>query len=205
MINGIIMMECNTNLKNYKIILGSHSPRRKELLEKTGLKFIVRPSDVEEDFKNFINIEEAAKAMANLKAKSFNDLKNNEILICADTLVSVGKKILGKPKSEKEAEEMLRLLSGKVHKVTTGITIKSNKNEKNFFDSTKVVFKVLTEKEIKYYVKNYKPFDKAGSYAIQEWIGLIGIKKIIGSYFNVMGLPTEKLYSELIKFCYEKN
>jgi len=199
------MMECNTNLKNYKIILGSHSPRRKELLEKTGLKFIVRPSDVEEDFKNFINIEEAAKAMANLKAKSFNDLKNNEILICADTLVSVGKKILGKPKSEKEAEEMLRLLSGKVHKVTTGITIKSNKNEKNFFDSTKVVFKVLTEKEIKYYVKNYKPFDKAGSYAIQEWIGLIGIKKIIGSYFNVMGLPTEKLYSELIKFCYEKN
>lgn len=199
------MMECNTNLKNYKIILGSHSPRRKELLEKTGLKFIVRPSDVEEDFKNFINIEEAAKAMANLKAKSFNDLKNNEILICADTLVSVGKKILGKPKSEKEAEEMLRLLSGKVHKVTTGITIKSNKNEKNFFDSTKVVFKVLTEKEIKYYVKNYKPFDKAGSYAIQEWIGLIGIKKISGSYFNVMGLPTEKLYSELIKFCYEKN
>ena len=198
-------MECNTNLKNYKIILGSHSPRRKELLEKTGLKFIVRPSDVEEDFKNFINIEEAAKAMANLKAKSFNDLKNNEILICADTLVSVGKKILGKPKSEKEAEEMLRLLSGKVHKVTTGITIKSNKNEKNFFDSTKVVFKVLTDKEIKYYVKNYKPFDKAGSYAIQEWIGLIGIKKIIGSYFNVMGLPTEKLYSELIKFCYEKN
>ncbi len=198
-------MECNTNLKNYKIILGSHSPRRKELLEKTGLKFIVRPSDVEEDFKNFINIEEAAKAMANLKAKSFNDLKSNEILICADTLVSVGKKILGKPKSEKEAEEMLRLLSGKVHKVTTGITIKSNKNEKNFFDSTKVVFKVLTEKEIKYYVKNYKPFDKAGSYAIQEWIGLIGIKKIIGSYFNVMGLPTEKLYSELIKFCYEKN
>ena len=198
-------MECNTNLKNYKIILGSHSPRRKELLEKTGLKFIVRPSDVEEDFKNFNNIEEAAKAMANLKAKSFNDLKSNEILICADTLVSVGKKILGKPKSEKEAEEMLRLLSGKVHKVTTGITIKSNKNEKNFFDSTKVVFKVLTEKEIKYYVKNYKPFDKAGSYAIQEWIGLIGIKKIIGSYFNVMGLPTEKLYSELIKFCYEKN
>lgn len=199
------MMECNTNLNNYKIILGSHSPRRKELLEKTGLKFIVKPSDVQEDFKNFINIEEAAKAMANLKANSFNDLKNNEILICADTLVSVGKKILGKPKSEKEAEEMLRLLSGKVHKVTTGITIKSNKNEKNFFDSTKVVFKVLTEKEIKYYVKNYKPFDKAGSYAIQEWIGLIGIKKIIGSYFNVMGLPTEKLYSELIKFCYEKN
>ena len=172
-------MECNTNLKNYKIILGSHSPRRKELLEKTGLKFIVRPSDVEEDFKNFINVEEAAKAMANLKAKSFNDLKSNEILICADTLVSVGKKILGKPKSEKEAEEMLRLLSGKVHKVTTGITIKSNKNEKNFFDSTKVVFKVLTEKEIKYYVKNYKPFDKAGSYAIQEWIGLIGIKKLL--------------------------
>lgn len=198
-------MECNTNLNNYKIILGSQSPRRKELLEKTGLKFIVKASDVKEDFKTFINIEEAAKAMAKLKANSFNDLKNNEILICADTLVSVGKKILGKPKSEKEAEEMLRLLSGKVHKVTTGVTIKSNKNQKIFFESTKVVFKELTDKEIKYYIKNYKPFDKAGSYAIQEWIGLIGIKKINGSYFNVMGLPTEKLFSELIKFCYEKN
>ena len=198
-------MECNTNLNNYKIILGSQSPRRKELLEKTGLKFIVKASDVKEDFKTFINIEEAAKAMAKLKANSFNDLKNNEILICADTLVSVGKKILGKPKSEKEAGEMLRLLSGKVHKVTTGVTIKSNKNQKIFFESTKVVFKELTDKEIKYYIKNYKPFDKAGSYAIQEWIGLIGIKKINGSYFNVMGLPTEKLFSELIKFCYEKN
>lgn len=198
-------MECNTNLNNYKIILGSHSPRRKELLEKIGLKFIVKASDVKEDFKTFINIEEAAKAMAKLKANSFNDLKNNEILICADTLVSVGKKILGKPKSKKEAEEMLRLLSGKVHKVTTGVAIKSNKNQKIFFESTKVVFKELTDKEIKYYIKNYKPFDKAGSYAIQEWIGLIGIKKINGSYFNVMGLPTEKLFSELIKFCYEKN
>ena len=127
------MMECNTNLNNYKIILGSHSPRRKELLEKTGLKFIVKATDVKEDFKAFINIEEAAKAMAKLKANSFNDLKNNEILICADTLVSVGRKILGKPKSEKEAEEMLRLLSGKVYKVTTGVAIKSNKNQKIFF------------------------------------------------------------------------
>ena len=127
------------------------------------------------------------------------------MLICADTLVSINKKILGKPKTINEAESMLKMLSGKKHEVTTGVVIKSKTKQKIFCDTTSVVFKTLTDKEIKYYIKKHKPFDKAGSYAIQEWIGIIGIKKIEGSYFNVMGFPTEKIYNELIKFSNEKN
>ena len=132
-------------------------------------------------------------------------LKTNDLLICADTLVSINNKILGKPKTQKEAEKMLKMLSGKQHKVTTGIVIKSKEKQKVFCDTTRVTFKKLNIQEIKHYTEKYKPFDKAGSYAIQEWIGLIGIKKIEGSYFNVMGFPTEKLYKKLTMFSYEKN
>ena len=198
-------MEWNTNLNKYNIILGSQSPRRKKLLEKIGLKFIIKKSEVKEEFSNFKNIERAAKSMALLKANSFNNLKKNDLLICADTLVSINKKILGKPKTVKEAEKMLKMLSGKEHKVTTGVVIKNQKKQKVFSESTSVFFKKLNENEIKYYIKKYKPYDKAGSYAIQEWIGIVGIKKISGSFFNVMGLPTEKLYNELVKFSNEKN
>ena len=143
--------------------------------------------------------------MALLKAKSFKNLKNNDVLICADTLVSINQKILGKPKTRTEAKKMLKILSGKKHKVTTGVVIKSIKKQKIFYDSTIVMFKELSEQDIEYYIKEFKPYDKAGSYAIQEWIGIIGIKWIKGSYFNVMGLPTEKLYSELIKFSNEES
>jgi len=198
-------MECNINLKKYNIILGSKSPRRKELLQKIGLKFVIKTSEAEEKFENYTNIEKAAKSMALLKANSFKNLKENDLLICADTLVSINQKILGKPKTEKEAKKMLEILSGKEHKVTTGVLIKSTKKQKIFCDSTNVIFKVLSSKEIKYYIEKYKPFDKAGSYAIQEWIGIVGIKKIEGSFFNVMGLPTEKLCNELVKFSDEKN
>ena len=198
-------MACNTNLNKYNIILGSQSPRRKELLKKTGLKFIVKISEVKEEFENYENIEDAAKSMALLKAKSFKNLKTNDILICADTLVSINQKILGKPKTSTEAKKMLKILSGKKHKVTTGVVIKSIKKQKIFYDSTIVMFKELSKKDIEYYIREFKPYDKAGSYAIQEWIGIIGIKWIKGSYFNVMGLPTEKVYSELIKFRNEKS
>ena len=198
-------MACNTNLNKYNIILGSQSPRRKELLQKTGLKFIVKISKVKEEFENYENIEDAAKSMALLKAKSFKNLKTNDILICADTLVSINQKILGKPKTSTEAKKMLKILSGKKHKVTTGVVIKSIKKQKIFYDSTIVMFKELSKKDIEYYIREFKPYDKAGSYAIQEWIGIIGIKWIKGSYFNVMGLPTEKLYSELIKFSNEES
>ena len=198
-------MACNINLNKYNIILGSQSPRRKELLQKTGLKFIVEISEAEEEFENYKKIEDAAKSMALLKAKSFKNLKNNDVLICADTLVSINQKILGKPKTRTEAKKMLKILSGKKHKVTTGVVIKSIKKQKIFYDSTIVMFKELSEQDIEYYIKEFKPYDKAGSYAIQEWIGIIGIKWIKGSYFNVMGLPTEKLYSELIKFSNEES
>ena len=198
-------MACNINLNKYNIILGSQSPRRKELLQKTGLKFIVKISEVKEEFENYESIEDAAKSMALLKAKSFKNLKTNDVLICADTLVSINQKILGKPKTSTEAKKMLKILSGKKHKVTTGVVIKSIKKQKIFYDSTIVMFKELSEKDIEYYIREFKPYDKAGSYAIQEWIGIIGIKWIKGSYFNVMGLPTEKVYSELIKFRNEEN
>ena len=198
-------MEWNINLKKYNIILGSQSPRRKELLEKMGLEFSIKINKVKEKFENFKNIKNAAKAMALLKSNSFKKLKKNDLLICADTLVSINRKILGKPKTINEAESMLKMLSGKKHEVTTGVVIKSKTKQKIFCDTTSVVFKTLTDKEIKYYIKKHKPFDKAGSYAIQEWIGIIGIKKIEGSYFNVMGFPTEKIYNELIKFSNEKN
>ena len=198
-------MACNINLNKYNIILGSQSPRRKELLQKTGLKFIVEISEAKEEFENYKKIEDAAKSMALLKAKSFKNLKNNDVLICADTLVSINQKILGKPKTRAEAKKMLKILSGKKHKVTTGVVIKSIKKQKIFYDSTIVMFKELSEQDIEYYIKEFKPYDKAGSYAIQEWIGIIGIKWIKGSYFNVMGLPTEKLYSELIKFSNEES
>jgi len=198
-------MEWNINLNKYNIILGSESPRRKELLKKMGFKFVVKKAKVKEDFQNFKNIEHAAKAMALLKSNTFKKLKTNDLLICADTLVSINNKILGKPKTQKEAEKMLKMLSGKQHKVTTGIVIKSKEKQKVFCDTTRVTFKKLNIQEIKHYTEKYKPFDKAGSYAIQEWIGLIGIKKIEGSYFNVMGFPTEKLYKKLTMFSYEKN
>ena len=198
-------MACNTNLNKYNIILGSQSPRRKDLLQKTGIKFIVKISEFKEEFENYKNIEDAAKSMALLKAKSFKNLKKNDLLICADTLVSINQKILGKPKTSTEAKKMLKILSGKKHKVTTGVVIKSIKKQKIFYDSTIVMFKELCEKDIELYIKEFKPYDKAGSYAIQEWIGMIGIKWIKGSYFNVMGLPTEKLYSELIKFSDEES
>ena len=198
-------MACNINLNKYNIILGSQSPRRKELLQKTGLKFIVEISEAKEEFENYKKIEDATKSMALLKAKSFKNLKNNDVLICADTLVSINQKILGKPKTRTEAKKMLKILSGKKHKVTTGVVIKSIKKQKIFYDSTIVMFKELSEQDIEYYINEFKPYDKAGSYAIQEWIGIIGIKWIKGSYFNVMGLPTEKLYSELIKFSNEES
>ena len=124
-------MECNINLNKYNIILGSQSPRRKELLQKIGLKFVIKVSEVEEEFKNYKNIENAAKSMALLKANSFKNLKKNDLLICADTLVSINKKILGKPKTEEESKEMLKMLSKKEHTVTTGVVIKSIKKKKS--------------------------------------------------------------------------
>ena len=198
-------MQLNTNKSNYNIILGSKSPRRKEILSKMGIKFKVIQIDFNEDTDLSKPIEEVAQSISILKANSFNQLKKNDILICADTIVSVNNKIFGKPKTKEDAFKMLEELSNKKHKVSTGVTIKSVTQIKTFYETTFVHFKKLNKAEINYYIENYKPFDKAGAYGIQEWIGLIGIEKIEGSYFNVVGLPSSKLYTQLIKFINEEN
>ena len=193
------MNEC---FENKDIILGSQSPRRKQLLEEIGLKFRIITFPVDEVFPEHLSAIETAIYLSELKAKAFADsvLKENSILITADTIVSQSNQLLGKPLNEKEAFEMLQLLSGRCHEVITAFTLCSRIKTKSFYAETKVYFKELSEQEINYYIKHFKPFDKAGAYAIQEWIGKIGIEKIQGSYFNVMGLPVQQVYSELCTF-----
>lgn len=189
-------------LRNKEILLASKSPRRKQILADAGFKFeVITSKEVDEIIPNDISINKVAEYLSELKANAYkNDLDDNQILISADTVVCLDDKILGKPTDNEDAFKMLSYLSGKEHKVITGVTICSSNKKVSFSDTTIVKFKKLTENEINYYIKNYKPFDKAGSYGIQEWIGYIGITKIIGSYFNVMGLPIQKLYDELLKF-----
>ncbi len=185
----------------YKIILASQSPRRKLLLEGMGFKFEVIHADIEEVFPENLKITEVPVYLAQKKAESLtNLLKDNVLLITADTIVSVDNLILGKPKDADEASHILQLISGRSHNVITGVCIKTLNKERTFYAESKVYFRTLTDEEISYYIRNYKPFDKAGAYGIQEWIGYIGIERIEGSYFNVMGLPTQMLYNEISKF-----
>ncbi len=190
------------NIKNKRILLVSKSPRRKQLLEDAGFKFeVISSKEVEEIIPKNISNNEAAVFLSELKANAYKaDLQNDEILIAADTIVCLEDKILGKPKDYKDAFKMLTALSGKQHKVITGVTICSTDKELSFAGKTTVKFKELSEDEINYYITNYKPYDKAGSYGIQEWIGYIGITEIKGSYFNVMGLPVQKVYEVLRDF-----
>jgi len=188
------------NLKNKKIILASKSPRRKELLEGLNVDFEIKVSDVEESFPSHLKNEEIAVYLAEKKANAMlSNLGIDTVIIAADTLVFLGDKILEKPKDEKAAFEMLNLLSGKKHQVISGVCVLTQNKKVCFYDITDVYFKELKEKEINFYIQKYKPFDKAGSYGIQEWIGFIGIEKISGSYFNVMGLPLFKLQEVLEK------
>ncbi|MBL4653029.1 MAG: septum formation protein Maf [Flavobacteriales bacterium] len=188
------------HLKGIKIILGSQSPRRKELLSSLDIRFEVQVKEVDEVFPESLSNSQIAEHLAALKASVFSPLEN-EIVVTADTIVCLGTQILGKPKDKNEAINMLTDLSGKSHEVITGVVLKSREKEITFSDTTVVCFKELSNQEIEYYVAKYKPFDKAGAYGIQEWIGQIGITKIEGSYFNVMGLPTHRVYDELLKFC----
>ncbi len=189
-------------LKNKEILLASKSPRRKQLLKNAGFNFeIINSKEVDEIIPNNIYNEDAAVYLAELKANTYKDIiKKKNILITADTIVCLGNKILGKPKNYRDAFMMLKSLSGKMHKVITGVTIMSIKKTISFSSTTYVFFKEMSNIEIDFYISNYKPFDKAGAYGIQEWIGLTCIKKIEGSYFNVMGLPVEKLYEVLKEF-----
>jgi septum formation protein len=179
------------------ILLASNSPRRKELLAGLGLKFEVRVKEVHEDFPEHLQREQVAEYLASHKADAYTEDLQNEVLITADTIVCLGERILNKPANDSEAFDMLRALSGTHHEVITGVCILTKNSKTVFHDVTKVYFKELSTEEILYYIDHYEPFDKAGAYGIQEWIGKIGIEKIEGSYFNVVGLPVQKLYTYL--------
>ena len=182
-----------------KIILASKSPRRQELLKLMDIDFRVVLREVDETYPADLKPEEVAVYIAEKKAKAFDENTSDEIVLTADTIVVVNKQILGKPTNAAHAIEMLQLLSGRMHKVITGICLLYNHHYHSFYDVSEVYFGELTDEEITDYVNQYQPFDKAGSYGIQERIGLIGIERINGSYTNVVGLPTEKLYRELLK------
>lgn len=185
---------------DYQIILASNSPRRKQFLKNLGLTFTVKPANVNEEYPSQLQGKDIALYIAQQKASVFNNLKENEIIITCDTIVWIDNEALGKPENKEEAIQMLQQLSGKTHEVISAVCIKSNQKEQLFYDVTEVRFNNLNLLDIEYYVDTFKPFDKAGSYGIQEWIGLIGIEKINGSYTNVVGMPMEKLYNELIKW-----
>ena len=185
---------------NYHIILASNSPRRKELLGGLGLDYEVRTlPGIDESYPETLQGEDIPVYISSKKASAYLDsLKNNELLITADTIVWLDGRVLGKPSDEEEACQMLRDLSGKTHQVITGVTLATTAFQKSFASVSQVTFASLTEEEIKYYVNHYHPMDKAGSYGVQEWIGFIGVERIEGSYFNVMGLPVQRLYRELV-------
>ena len=187
--------------KNYNFILGSNSPRRKEILKEIGLDFSVYPSNIEENFNKDIKLENIGTFLAEKKANAIkNKLKENDILITADTTVIHNNELLSKPENILQARKILNKLSGKSHKVITGVCLLSKNKKSTFSCETIVTFNDLDMLEIEFYINKFKPFDKAGSYGIQEWIGLIGVKGIEGSYTNVVGLPASMLYTKLKKF-----
>lgn len=187
--------------KDYKIILASRSPRRQQLLHELGLKFDVVIKEYNEVYPEGLNGEQIACYVAHNKAKSFiNEISDNEIVIAADTIVWCNDQVLGKPVNRADAISILKEISGKTHEVITGVSLLSRTKELTFSESTKVTFEVLTLDEINYYIDEFKPYDKAGAYGIQEWIGIIACSHIDGSYFNVVGLPVQRLYKELQNF-----
>lgn len=183
-----------------RIYLASKSPRRQELLKLMDLPYELVLKEVDESFPADLALEKVAEYIANKKAEAFDQDLENAILITADTVVLINGEILGKPIDEADAFSMLSKLNGKEHLVITGVTLKTEEKSFSFSDTTKVTFTQLSEDQLWYYIKNYMPFDKAGAYGVQDWIGVVGVKAIDGSYTNVMGLPTEKLYLELAKF-----
>jgi len=190
------------DLNKYDIILASRSSRRQALLRQLDIKFRVSALDVNEDFPATIKAQDVAEYISKRKLSAFpkEKMRENSIIITADTIVVVDQLILGKPSDEESAKEMLQMLSGRTHEVITGVSIKTLQKEISFSSITKVKFKNLNNNEIEYYIDKYQPFDKAGSYGIQEWIGKVGVEWIEGSFYNVMGLPIQKLYSELCNF-----
>jgi septum formation protein len=188
-------------LPNKKIILASGSPRRQQYCKELGLDFSIQLKEVEEIYPEHLKHHQITDFLAELKANAFeNELAENEILITSDTIVWHENKALGKPKDYEEAFKMIQSMCGKTHEVITSVCLKTKLKSEVFHSITKVTFVNLTKEEIDYYITNYKPFDKAGAYGIQEWIGLVGISKIEGSYPNVVGLPVDKLYEKLKEY-----
>lgn len=189
------------NLNKYKIILASNSPRRKELLSGLGVDYEVKTlPDVDESYPDGLSGEEIAKHIARGKAEAYRLLiQADELVITADTIVWLDGTVMGKPKDEEEAKDMLMRLSGKTHQVITGVCLTTASMQKTFATVTDVTFAILTDEEVDYYVTRFQPMDKAGSYGVQEWIGFVGVENLSGSYFNVMGLPIQRLYTELKK------
>ena len=187
-------------LKNYNIILASGSPRRQQFLKDLNLDFTIQLKEIEEVYPSHLKGKEITDYLAELKSSTFTNLNKNDILITSDTIVWLGNKAIGKPKDKQEAVVIFKKMSGKKHQVFTSICLKTSENITIVNDTTDVYFKDLSNDEINYYLDNFQPYDKAGGYGIQDWIGLVGVEKIDGSYFNVMGLPVHKLYAELLKF-----
>lgn len=190
------------NLNKYEIVLASNSPRRKELLQRMGVNFKVRTFfGIDESYPDSLRGEDIVCYISRNKAKAYqSSMAPNELLITADTIVYVDGEVMGKPKNAEQAKEMLHKLSGKTHQVITGVTIVTAKRTENFGVTSQVKFTNITDEEINFYVDNYLPFDKAGAYGIQEWIGIVAVEEIKGSYFNVVGLPVQRLYQELKTF-----
>lgn len=188
--------------KNYNIILASNSPRRRELLSGLDIDYEIRIlADIDESYPNDIPLEEVAEYLAIKKANAYTSgLKADDLLITADTIVLIDNEIYGKPVNKADAVRMLEGLSGKTHMVITGVCICSTQKKVSFSSTTKVTFGDLTLDEINYYIDKYQPYDKAGSYGVQEWIGYVGVKHMEGSYYNVMGLPIYRVFEELKKF-----
>lgn len=184
-------------MAKYKVILSSNSPRRKELFAGLGIDFDVRViSGIDESYPSDIPLKDVPQYIAKEKAAAY-DIATDELVVTADTVVIVDNEILGKPVDEDEARKMLRELSGRSHEVITGVCLTTCELQRSFAVTSEVTFKKLSEEEIEYYVKNYHPLDKAGAYGIQEWIGYIGVTSLYGSYFNVMGMPVQRIYEEL--------
>ena len=188
-------------LKGYKIILASGSPRRQQFFKDLDLDFEIRLKDIEEIYPDDLQGVEITNYLAQLKANAFEgEIAVNEILVTSDTIVWLNSKALGKPKNYDDAFAILKSLSNETHEVITSVCFKTIDKTETIFEVTKVTFNTLSDEAIRYYLDNYKPFDKAGAYGIQEWIGLVGITRIDGSYTNVVGLPTEKVYQYLSKY-----
>lgn len=187
-------------MHRYPLILASKSPRRQELLASMNLEFEVLLKDVDESYPAMLDPGEIALYISEKKALAFVKERKTHLVITADTIVAYEDQILGKPSCPRDARETLSKLSGSKHEVYTGVTLAHRDKLISFYDMTEVYFRTITPEQIDYYIKHYNPYDKAGSYGVQDWIGLVAVEKIVGSYTNIMGLPTEKLYSAISSF-----